>query len=73
MTTEIKDDIRFLLQFVPEIDPDKVVSGLPNMYYLTGKYEGDVEIAVKANEIMERHDIDPSSLSWNKENEEDVY
>lgn len=54
---QIKDDITFLLSFVPAQDPDDVVPGLCRTFYVTGNYEGDVKIARKIQEIKDRYAI----------------
>ena len=55
---KVRSDIEFLLSFVPATDPDLVVKGLAPCFYVTGTYEGDVDLARKAQEICERYDIE---------------
>jgi len=57
-TEQVRKDIEFLLTFVPATDPAKVVKGLAPMFYVTGTYEGDVELAKKAKAIIDRYDIE---------------
>lgn len=54
---QIKEDIIFLLSFVPAKDPKQVEKGLAPMFYVTGTYEGDVELAKRAQEIQNRYGI----------------
>jgi len=54
---EVRDDIEFLLSFTPASDPSEVVEGLAPMFYISGTYEGDVEIAERVHEIRDRYDI----------------
>lgn len=57
VTDVVKKDIEFLLTFVPATDPNQVQEGLAPMFYITGTYEGDVELAKKIQEICERYSI----------------
>lgn len=54
---QVREDIEFLLGFAPALDPEQVAPGLASMFYATGTYEGDVELARKVKEICERYDI----------------
>lgn len=54
---EVKDDIKFLLKLAPASDPGDVVPDLGDMFYVTGSYEGDVELISRVKEIMDRYDI----------------
>ena len=56
-TDKVHADIEFLLSFVPATRPDQVTEGLAPMFYITGTYEGDLELARKVQEICERYDI----------------
>lgn len=61
MTTDVleqvKEDIRFLLSFTPASDPIEVEQGLIAAFYITGTYEGDVELAKRVRIIRDRYDI----------------
>lgn len=61
MTTDVleqvKEDIKFLLSFTPASDPAEVEQGLAPMFYITGTWEGDVELAKRVHEIRARYDI----------------
>ena len=61
MTTDVleqvKEDIKFLLDFTPASDPSEVVPGLAPMFYITGTYEGDMQLAERVHEIRDRYDI----------------
>lgn len=61
MTTDVleqvKEDIKFLLSFTPASDPTEVEQGLAPMFYITGTWEGDVELAKKVHAIRERYGI----------------
>lgn len=59
---QIAEDIIFLLSFVPEVNPDKIPGDLPAMFYITGSYIGDLALAERARDIMQRHNIDEESL-----------
>lgn len=54
---QVRKDIEFLLSFAPALDPEQVSPGLAPMFYVTGTYEGDVELARKVKEICDRYDI----------------
>jgi hypothetical protein len=54
---QVRIDIEFLLSFTPATTPEQVSPGLAPMFYVTGTYEGDVELARKVQEICERYDI----------------
>jgi hypothetical protein len=54
---QIRKDISFLLSFVPAKDPSQVEKGLAPMFYVTGTYDGDVELARRAQEIQARYGI----------------
>jgi len=54
---QIQKDIRFLLSFVPAMDPDDVDAGLAPMFYVTGTYKGDLELADEVKNICDRYDI----------------
>lgn len=54
----IRNDIEFLLRFIPATDPKQVERGLAPMFYITGTYEGDVELATKVKEICDRYGIE---------------
>lgn len=53
----IRQDIEFLLRFIPATDPKQVEQGLAPMFYITGTYEGDVSLATKVKEICDRYGI----------------
>lgn len=54
---QVKEDIEFLLTFTPASNPSKVVPDLADMFYITGTYEGDKELAEKVQDICTRYDI----------------
>ena len=54
---QVKEDVEFLLEFMPATDPAQVAEGLADMFYVTGTYEGDVEIATRVRDIRERYEI----------------
>lgn len=68
----LKEDLKFLISFVPARTTTEVVEGLSKMYYVTGSYEGDVELATRIENIMERHGIDPSEIDENEDFEDEV-
>ena len=55
--TQVKEDVEFLLEFMPAKDPSQVAEGLAPMFYVTGTYEGDVELAGRVRDIRERYEI----------------
>jgi hypothetical protein len=55
---QIREDIKFLLSFTPATSPDDVDPGLAPMFYVTGTYEGDVNLARQVQEICDRYDVD---------------
>lgn len=55
---QIKNDIKFLLSFAPAETPEQVSPGLSPMFYITGSYEADKELAAKIAEIRERYGIE---------------
>lgn len=54
---DVKDDIRFLLKLAPASDPRDVEPNLSPMFYVTGSYEGDVELVTRIRDIRDRYDI----------------
>lgn len=50
-------DIKFLLSFAPAETPEQVEPNLSPVFYLTGKYEGDVVIATRIQEVRDRYGI----------------
>lgn len=54
---KVKNDITFLLSLAPASDPKDVVPNLSPMFYVTGTYEGDVDLAGRIKEIKDRYDI----------------
>ena len=54
---KVKDDITFLLALAPASDPNDVEPNLAPMFYITGTYAGDVDLAGKIKEIKDRYDI----------------
>ncbi len=55
---EVKDDIRFLLKLAPSaLDPNEVEKDLSPMFYVTGSYEGDLELVTRIRDIRDRYDI----------------
>lgn len=54
---QVREDIEFLLTFTPASDPSRVVPNLAAMMYVTGTYEGDMELAKKVQGIRERYNI----------------
>jgi hypothetical protein len=68
---QLKEDIKFLLSFVPARNTEEVTEGLSPMFYVTNTYAGDVELAKRVGEILRRYDIDPSCFDEDEELEED--
>lgn len=64
--TQVKEDVEFLLEFMPATDPSQVVQGLATMFYVTDSYEGDVKLAERVQGIRERYEI----VSRNDEEED---
>lgn len=54
---QVKEDVEFLLEYMPATDPSQVVDGLASMFYVTGTYEGDVALATRIRDIRERYDV----------------
>jgi len=54
---QVKEDIEFLLDFTPASNPSEVAPNLAAMMYVTGTYEGDLELAERVQGIRERYDI----------------
>lgn len=54
---ELRADIKFLISFVPATNVDEVESGLNPMFYITGKYEEDVKLIRRVQDIIERYGI----------------
>lgn len=50
-------DMNFLLSFAPATCPSEVAPGLFAACYLTGTYEGDVKVAERVKEIVDRHGL----------------
>lgn len=59
-----KKDIKFLLSFTP--GTKEVPQGLMSMFYITGSYEGDLELNERLREIADRYQVI-------EEDEEDEY
>lgn len=59
----IKSDIKFLASFLPGHLVSDVEKGLSAMFYVTGTYEGDVELMKRVEEIYERYGIDPTEMT----------
>lgn len=55
MDIQLKEDIEFLLSFSPCDAPEDVPEGLNPMFYFTGTYEGDKELAERIAEIRNRY------------------
>lgn len=55
--TQVKEDVEFLLEYMPATDPSQVVDGLASMFYVTGTYEGDLALATRVRDIQERYEI----------------
>lgn len=60
---QIRDDFKFLLSFVPETDPGRIDDDLMPMFYVTGSYQGDVDIANRASKIMEKYGINKDEIN----------
>lgn len=58
----VEEDIKFLLSFAPATCPESVTPGLPTWSYVTGEYEGDVAIAARVKEIVDRYGIDVNDI-----------
>lgn len=59
---QVKSDMEFLLTFTPAKDPREVERGLSPMFYVTGTYEGDIELAQRVKDIRDRYDIQDALL-----------
>lgn len=66
---QIKEDIEFLLSFCPAQSLSQVEDNLPPMFYITGSYQGDKEIAARVERICERYQI---TLDFDHEDFADV-
>lgn len=66
---QVKEDVEFLLSFTPASGPSEVAPDLAPMFYVSGTYEGDVEIAKRVQIIRERYDIE---MNDEEEDFEDV-
>ena len=52
-------DIKFLIEtLAPASDPNEVVPHLSRMFYATGSYDGDIELATKIKSMCDRYDIE---------------
>lgn len=50
------EDVKFLLTFVPaHIMSGEVPRGMPDSYYASGLFDGDIELAVLVAAIKERY------------------
>ena len=56
---QIKEDMEFLLHFVPAMDPSQVEPDLMNYQYITGYYDDDVKIVERIADIIERNGLTP--------------
>lgn len=56
-----KKDIEFLLSFSPGID--EVPAGLMAMFYVTGTYQGDVDLVNRLREITKRWNISEDEVT----------
>lgn len=72
MDTQLQQDLKLLLSFVPATSPAQVSEGLGGMFYVTGTYKGDVELARKIEDIIVRYDININE-TIEYEDEHDVY
>lgn len=64
---QLINDIKFLLSFAPAERPEQVESGLSPMFYVTGNYEDDRDIAVKIQQIRDRHGIEAGEIEDDKD------
>lgn len=55
---QIRQDLEYLLSFVPARCREDVDKGLAPMFYVTGTYEGDIALADRVKEICERYNIE---------------
>lgn len=68
---QLKEDLIFLLSFAPARSTRDVAKGLAPMFYVTGSYKGDLEIAKRVEDILVRHGIDLSKLDEDEDLEEE--
>lgn len=57
MSEDFRKDMEFLLNFVPTTDPDLVVPDLLSFNYLTGRYEGDLQLVTRIKEIVDKYKL----------------
>jgi len=55
--SETKEDMEFLLNFVPATDPIQVQEGLVSVCYITGEFAGDVKLAEKIKKIIDKYSL----------------
>jgi hypothetical protein len=55
---QVKDDISFLLSFVPATHPDDIEEDMFSSYYMTGSYDTEVELINRVRDIVVRYEID---------------
>lgn len=57
MQSQVKQDLEYLLKFVPATDPQQVQPDLPSVCYITGTFEGDIEVAERVKNIVCEHEL----------------
>ena len=55
---QLKNDILFLLSFVPALNKDAVIPDLCATFYFTGSFNGDLELVSKIENIVNRYGVD---------------
>lgn len=58
----IRSDIKFLASFLPAANADEVEPGLAPMFYITGRYEEDVKLMRRVEEIYARYGIEAEEM-----------
>lgn len=58
LLSQIREDVEFLLSFLPAKNRKDVEPGLAPMFYVTGTYEGDLVLADRVAEICDRYGVE---------------
>jgi hypothetical protein len=58
LPAEAKEDMEFLLNFAPTVDPKLVIPGLMSFNYLTGTYEGDLKLVTRVKAIVDKYSLE---------------
>lgn len=58
MNIEISEEVfAKLASILPTTDPTEVINGLDSSFYITGTYDGDVELISAVNTILVKYNI----------------